>query len=236
MRWVLTLLVAATVATAAVDYGPYAGLLATHVRDGRVDYPALGRDSRLAGWLQTLAEVRFEGEKTEPERLALAINAYNTFVLAGLARQPAATSPVNLPGFFDEQSWPLAGGEVVLDRLLNERIRSASDPRVHAAICQGASGSPVLRSEPYRGETLAAQLDDQVRRFVNQSSLNRVDQEAKKLLLSRVFEWYRIDFEHAGGAAAFVRPYLASTADQDWLAAGDFTIEYLKFDWRLNSR
>lgn len=227
------LLLAAAAPGRAADHDLFDQVLRAYVQDGRVDYPALGGDARFRQYLELLATTRVDDQQTDAEKLALVLNAANAFALETLLAHPEAARVIDIPGFFDEVGHRLGGRETTLDDV-QAVVRAASDPRTGAALCNGAVGAPPLRSEAYVPQLLDAQLTAQARRWVNDPRQVRIDREARRLRVSRVFDWFRVDFEKAGGAAAFIKPLLESAEDQAWLEAGDFGVEYLKYDWTVN--
>lgn len=222
-------------ARAAVDHGAFDALLRQNVRAGLVNYQAFQHNAAFDGYLRTLAAASTDGLSTE-DRLALYINAYNAFVIKGVVDNWPVDQVVKVKGFFDTTKYALTGREVTLDELENQLIRPFGDARVHAALVCGAKSCPPLRSEAYRGDTLGDQLDAQVTVWVNDGSKNQIDKANRKLLVSMTFKWYKEDFESAGGPAGFLRKYLKSADDQQWLAAGDYQLDYLKYDWDLNKQ
>jgi len=221
-------------ARAAVDHAPFDALLRQNVRNGLVDYQGF-QTPAFDGYVRTLASASTEGMSNE-DRLAMYVNAYNAFVIRGVLSNWPVDQVIKIRGFFDTAKYTVAGRDVTLDELENQIIRPFGDARVHAALVCGAKSCPPLRNEAYRGDKLGDQLDDQVTLWVNDRSKNRIDRGDRKLLVSMTFKWYKEDFEAAGGPAGFLRKYLKSADDQKWLAAGDYQLDYLKYDWDLNQQ
>jgi hypothetical protein len=106
-----------------------------------------------------------------------------------------------------------------------------------------------LRNEPYTGDHLFAQLDDQARRFLSNPAKFRIDREAGRVYLSSIFKWFGDDFipqysveaaygHHSKKERAtlhFVSKYL-SKDDADYLAARNYDVEHLDYDWSLNEQ
>lgn len=237
MRQSILLLLLAAAPAAAL---PAAGLdraLSRHVRDGRVDYEALRRDSRdLDAWLSDAAkvpEVAFSGWP-RPERLAFLLNLYNAATLRLiLDHHPVASIRKIGPVWDPNKAWklpvvPAFGRRVTLNQLEHELIRPVfKEPRVHFALVCAAKGCPPLRSEAYDAARLEAQLDDQAKVFLGQRTKNRADAAARTAHLSPIFKWYMEDF---GGSKAAVLRYL-----KPWLAAEEgWAVEWTDYDWSLN--
>jgi len=234
---VLVLLAATIASGAEPGEDAWRTVLTTRVNGaGEVAYRSLAReDGRL------LREALGAMSRVDPARLAsdgaiaFWINAYHATVLAAVAH---GETPETVAGRARMYHWfgqTLAGKRRTLDEMQGILDRYASaDPRVHLAICNGTRAAPRLAAEPYTADQLDAQLAQAARRFVNDPDRNRAG--AGRVELSRVFLWYRGDFEHeAGSVGEFLQP-LASRADlRTALAAHVLQIHYLPFDWRLNA-
>lgn len=236
-------------AAAALDpeHAAWSRLLERHVSEGRVDYAALARvRPELDAYLRSLEAV--DGTRLEAlpsaDQLAFWINAYNGYtVKLVLDHYPLRSirSIGFLPGSaFRRKFIPLeraAGKTLSLDdiehRILRERFR---EPRIHFAIVCASRSCPVLRREAYRGRDLDAQLDDAARTFLRDPSRNRYDHGSRTFLASRIFEWFRGDFE---AAAATLPAYLARFLEDDVaevVRRGDVRVDFLDYDWTLNER
>jgi hypothetical protein len=184
------------------------------------------------------------------QQLAFLINAYNAFTVAlVLTRYPKLKSIKDL-GSFLQSPWKqkffrLLGEERTLDDVEHGLIRAPGvfdDPRIHAAVVCASIGCPMLRNEAFVAERLDAQLDDGLRRFLSDRSRNRFDAGSGTLAVSRIFDWYRADFEqgHQGYTSlmsVFARhaDVLADTpAALAALRAGRARITFLDYDWALN--
>ena len=223
-------------AGADIDHGLLSRALARHVSGGQVDYPAFQTDADFTAYLALLPAVQAADLATDVQRKAFYLNAYNACVIKGVVDHWPVTQVVKVPGFLDRLKYKLAGRELTLDQVENDILRPMGDPRIHAALVNGARSAPQLRAEAYLPAKLDEQLDDQARRWVNDTSRNRVERAAGKLVLSKIFDWYRPDFESVGGAAGFMKQYIANPDLRAWLGGGDYQIEYMRFDWGLNSK
>lgn len=190
------------------------------------------------------------GAWSRPQQLAFLINAYNAFTVELiLTRYPDLKSIKDL-GTLLQNPWKkrffrLLGQERSLDEIEHEMIRAPGvfdDPRIHVAVVCASIGCPMLRNEAFLAERLDAQLDDAMRRFLSDRSRNRFDPATRVLSVSKIFDWYRKDFErgHKGYDSLqtlFARhaEVLAATAPaRDDLRAGRWTLVFLDYDWALN--
>lgn len=243
-------------AAAAFDsaYAAYGALLERHVHwiaDGHasvVDYDGLKRDSRaLDEVLQQLSGVdqaAFDRWQ-RPEQMAFLINAYNAFTLKLILSEYPDLRSIRDLGSLLRSPWKkaffeLLGDTRTLDWIEHEQLRPRyREPRVHFAVNCASIGCPALRPEPYVGDRLDAQLDDQMRRFLGDRTRNRYNAKDGVLHVSRIFDWFDEDFD-AGGQG--VKGWLAahaellgdSPADRERLRGGDFSIDTLSYDWSLN--
>ncbi len=128
-------------------------------------------------------------------------------------------------------------------------INEFGDPRVFFALSHATLSGPPLRSEPYTGEKLNDQLDDQVRRFLTDYRAFRIDREKNVVHISVIFHptWHGNQFlpgfatdkkfkDHPPvirSVLNFITSYVSSQ-DTSFLQTGNYSVEYIKYDWRLN--
>lgn len=227
-------------ATAAWDRA-----LKAHARDGGLDYEGLKADrGDLDAYLASLETVDPEA-LSEPERLALWINAYNAVVASFvLDRYPGIESVKSVDGFFDRQTRRVAGEEVTLDEI--ETRARAIDPRVHFAVVCASTSCPDLRGEAYTGVAVDTQLEEQTRAFLADRDKGlRYDAEENELRLSSIFKWYAGDFTGGstivaffarGGVVEWILPHLADRELARTVERRDPAVRYMDYDWSLNDR
>jgi hypothetical protein len=205
------------------------------VSDGVVDYPALAEAPSFQKFLDQLREARFTERTTREEKLAFWINAYNALAVAGILE---GGSPATLYGrwdFFLRRRHEVAGEAITLLDLERERLLPLGEPRVHFAIVCASASCPALAPEAWRPALLELQLEAAAHRFVNDPARNRFDGKARAAELSELFDWYRADFEAEGGSLeAWLARYVADPDLALSLAAGDFELRFLDWDWSLN--
>jgi hypothetical protein len=248
-----TLVLAALVRPAAagpLDTEPYAHVLERFVAaDGMVRYADLAADSAdLEDYLAGVAAVTSSELEALPEaeRIAFWINAYNAITLKTIIQsypiQAGGLSALRYPsssirqisGAWSNRDWTVAGRKMSLDDIEHETLRKRFDePRIHMALVCAAKGCPPLRTEPYRGDRLDGQLDDQARRYLASPAGLRVEPGGRKVAVSAIFKWFDDDFDSAGGVRAFLTGY-APDAARTALAERKTKITYLDYDWSLN--
>lgn len=229
-----------------VGYELYGQVLQKYVKDGTVAYLALrASPEELDKYLSWLAHTDPDALGTTEERLSFWINAYNAFVLKGvldtLPERPAdmaGYSVKKVKGFFTHRKFVVGGRSYSLDDIENDVLRSMfKDPRVHFSIVCASESCPVLQSKAFRAGDIQSRLDEATKRFFASENRFKIDRENKVVYLSPIFRWFKKDFEQAKGSLYdFIADYLENEEDRAFIKKGDFTIEYLEYDWSLNIR
>ena len=257
----LAFALAASATHAQLDHAHKAwdALLKKHVRyvqegnASRVDYAGFARDrAQLKAVLddyQKVARADFD-RWTKPQQQAFLFNAYNAFTIEKvLTRYPNIKSIRDFGTVFGnpwkDKFFTLFGQPSFLDQVEHEILRKEGlydDPRVHVAVVCASIGCPMLRNEAFTADRLEGQLEDAMRRFMSDRTRNRYNAQAKRLEISKIFDWYGKDFErgHKGfasvkGTAARYADLLADApADRETVKAQAAEVSFLDYDWALN--
>jgi len=228
-----------------LDEALYAKILAQYTRDVpdtarvRVDYTALARSDAWPRLITNLARTSPSTLTSREERLAFWINAYNIlaiqvvldhYPIAGIRDAGNLIRPV-----WKRTAGVVEGRSVSLGWIEHELLRPMGEPRIHAAIVCASVSCPTLDRRPFSAANLDAQLDDAMRRLLTDPDKGlRIDRDGKKLWLSRIFKWFREDFEPQGGVLEAAARY-AAPAERRWLEQHpEARLRYLDYDWRLN--
>lgn len=211
----------------------------------RVDYAGL-RGPGQADWqrlLDSLASADPDALASRNDRLAFWVNAYNILAIDVVLKAYPLES-IRDAGSFFSPVWKRPAGRVggrtlSLDAIEHEIVRPMGDPRTHVALVCASLSCPALLREPWRGESLDAQLDAHLRQWLADPRKGaRLDRGSATLHLSKIFDWFDDDFAAAGGVLAFVTPYLPAD-DRAWLEArrkegGRIRLDHFDYDWSLN--
>ena len=210
-------------------------ILSADVRDGAVDYPAIRRQGRLPSYVALLNRVD-PGRLSAGDRLAFWINAYNAFAVTGILDGYAPETLFGRYRYFIAREYSIGGQPVNLYNLEREiLIAQFHEPRVHFAIVCASASCPKLQSWAYEGQPLDEQLNRVTSEFVNDPLRNRFDRSRKVASLSMIFKWFAKDFEaRSGSILSFVAGYVQDPSLTQDLLAGDYTVEFLEYDWSLN--
>ena len=247
----------------SADYG--AALQEFVNQEGMVNYRGLKTNpQKLQDFGQALAQVRPEDYQgwQDSQKIAFWINAYNALTLKAIIdHYPIQASwfrslkfPQNsirqIPGVWTDLRVPIMGRQMTLDDIEHATLRRQfNEPRIHMALVCAAMGCPPLCNEPFTGENLNQQLNDQTRRFLANPQKFRIARERGRVYLSPIFKWFGQDFVKTYGATErfsrftpneravlnFIQKYLPKE-ERDYLFKGDYAISYLSYDWSLNEQ
>ena len=234
-------------------------LLRKHVRlinDGRasqVNYRGFAEDrAALNAYLQSLSAVTPAqyASWSKPQQYAFLANAYNAFTVEKiLTRYPNLKSIRDFGGVlgnpWKDRFFTLLGKPQHLDGIEHETMRAPGvfdDPRVHVAVNCASIGCPMLNNRAFTVDRLDAQLDNLFTRFMSDRSRNRYNAQTKTVELSRIFDWYREDFDKGHKGFSSVNDVVAKYADQladtaadrAQLRTGQIPVRFLEYDWSLN--
>ncbi len=221
------------------DHAAYAVLLKKILKaDGSVDYARLKRlEPELNLYLVALGEVEL-ATLSRYEQLALLINAYNAFTLKMVIENPGIRSITDVPAArgWTQKAWIINQGAVSIEELEHRLIREEfHDARVHFALCHGAIGSPPLRPEPYTGDRLVDQMNDQARLLMSSPRHMEWIPSRSTLRVSYIFDRYRSDFaDNDRDLARALVHWLPAPVVEALKANNAFRLEYIPYDWRLN--
>lgn len=275
--WIVLLVLLGISAAGALgvdhSHARFDSVLDAFVRDGLVDYAALqatvadGQDDFTA-YLAELAEGD-ESTWSDDEKLAYWINAYNAFTLKLIIdHYPIGTrwfvdllpflriwlpanSILQIPGRWTDVTFDSVRGAITLDAIEHQILRPEfADPRIHAAIVCASIGCPVLRDEAYAGDRVDAQLDDQFAGFLSSGRGAELDADDARIEISKVFDWFREDWDVAppadrprlpaperfgddAGPLRWIHAY-APPPMRERLDSGDWDVGHLDWDWHLN--
>jgi hypothetical protein len=234
----------------AFDHGhaAWSKVLAASVRDGGFDYARLKKDraefDAYLGSLKAVTPAELEGW-TKEQRFAFWINTYNAFCIQKVIDNYPLKSIRKLDGafgitsVFEKAFIPLRAHhpdgkdeDLALNDIEHKILRvQFKDARLHAAINCASASCPPLRNEAFVAERLDAQLEEQMRTFVNDASRNTIDPAKKELALSSIFDWFAEDFERD---AKSVKEYVARYAPDKAEFVRGAKLRHRDYDWDLN--
>lgn len=253
---------------AASFHDKYANILKEFVNDkGMVDYQGLRRKrSEFRAMLQEFNKLdRGEYESwPRDDKIAFWINVYNLqklrIITDNYPIKPSSriltvfyrgtNSIRHIEGKITGHKFLVMDEEFTFPTIEKRFFRSEfDDPRVFFAISSACLSSPPLRNEPYYGNNLSQQLDEQTERFVSSPLAFGIDREKRKVYLSALFQssWYGREFikkfaidrkfkdqsAETRAVLNFITNYI-SKKDVTFLETGNYTIKYMTYDWTIN--
>ncbi|WP_370088822.1 DUF547 domain-containing protein [Ekhidna sp.] len=224
-----------------VSHASYDALLQKHVDDqGLVSYKELKSErQKLKSYLSILESNPPQKSWTRDEKLAYWINAYNAYTLdLILEHYPVASikdigSTIKIP--FVSTAWDIkfiniGDKEYDLNNIEHGIIRKEfEEPRIHFALVCAAISCPKLQNKAYFPETLDAQLTKAAKEFLSNPSKNEI-KSAERATLSKLFNWYRGDFNNNGTLIEYVNQYAPVKLNKD------ANIDWMDYNWALNEQ
>lgn len=201
----------------------------TYVKDGRVDYKSLKENSAKLNELVDLANKISVSESDKATYQAFWINGYNLSVIKGIVANYPIKSPLDKAGFFDKIKHDIGGKKITLNDIENKLLRGnfPKETRFHFVLVCAGLGCPPIISNAYLPNTLENQLQKQTELALNNSNFIRV--KGKKVQLSQLFEWYKVDFTQNGKSEIdFVNRYRKEKINSG------AKVSYYNYNWTLN--
>lgn len=234
---------------------------------GTVDYKRLRRKRlELIALLQEFDKLDPDEYESWPreDKIAFWINVYNlqklNIVADNYPIQPSSriltifyrgtNSIRHIEGKIAEHKFLVMDEEFTFAAVEKRFFRGEfDDPRIFFAISSACLSSPPLRNEPYYGDRLSEQLDEQTQRFLSSPLAFSIDREKQKVYLSALFQpsWYGKEFidkfaidrkfkdqpAQTRAVLNFIANYI-SKEDVAFLETGNYTIKYMTYDWSIN--
>ena len=218
-------------------HADFDALLRANVASGLVFYPGF-ENPRFDAYLKKLAAAQPESWPRN-EKLAFWINAYNACAIRQVLDNARLAQPIDKADFFKEKKFSVAGRTVSLDQIENEIIRPQfNEPLIHFGVVCAARGCPPLLNTAYTADRLMDMLKNNLKSYLGSAAGMRIDRTAGTIHLSRIFEWYRVDF---GNSDDKVIEFIAAHTDSQtaaWIKQHRSTVKlaWIDYDWTMNRR
>ncbi len=214
-------------------------LLQKYVHGNRFDYEGIFNNKKDLQQLfdyVDLLEKQNTASWEKNDALAFWINLYNAATLELVLQNYPLKSIKDIGGLFSSP-WKrevatVAGRKLNLDAIENDVIRKEfGDARIHFAVNCASIGCPPLANYAYSGKQLDAQLNENTKRALNDPNWVKITED--KLWVTKIFDWYKGDFEADAGS---VRKFIAKfrPADQQIILDDSRKIETMDYNWNLN--
>ncbi len=208
-------------------------VLRSSVADGTVNYMRILHDPNFTQYLQDLKSA--PTFRSQAAALSYWINAYNALAIKGILDGRSPRTLLGRFGYFKQAKYQVGGKKINLYDLERKVLVPMGEPRIHFAINCASQSCPKLLAMVYTADTLEQQLDANTRAFINDPTRNQFDREKKIAYVSKIFDWFKQDFnQHSGSVQKYLSRYVADPDIAKDLANEQYKIKYLKYDWRLN--
>ena len=225
-----------------IDHSDWSGLLSQYLKsypDGSLfAYSNVSKKDRakLQGYIGYLTELE-PRDYNRNEQLAYWINLYNALTIELILKHYPVKSITKIGpwykfGPWDESITEVAGTALTLNDIEHRILRPVwQDKRIHYVVNCASIGCPDLAADAYTGATVESMMAVAEKRFIQQEK--GVDFVDGKLALSRIYEWYAIDFGSREALLRHIRENsqlaMAKKIDQ---YSGEILYQY---NWSLNA-
>ncbi len=215
----------------AVDNNLLTTLLKKHVRsNGLVDYKGIKADEVLLNkYIDELNKNYPKDNWTKNEKLSYWINVYNAFTLKlVIDNYPVKTIlEINEGKPWDLSFIRIGDNSFSLNQVENDILRKDfNEPRIHFAINCASISCPNILNRAYEPAILNDQLELVTKAFINDQNRNTIT--SASIQISKIFDWFRNDFEQAGGVISFLNKY------SKFKIQTTPNILYKDYNWNLN--
>jgi len=198
------------------------------VQNGAVDYTGIKQQPEQLNLL--VKEIENYTLTDDKSNYPFYLNAYNVLVINQIIQNYPIDSPMSIDGFFDKNTFNVAGKNISLNHLENEIIRPTyKDARIHFALVCGAVGCPKLANKAFTNDNVQSLLTKNTRKALNNPDFIKYD--GQNLAISKIFDWYKEDF---GGDAAsflkFINEYRENAIPENT------EVGYYEYDWSVNKQ
>ncbi len=203
-----------------------------YVVEGQVKYQTIYQSpSSLNNLVKQLRTYSLEG-KSANVRKAFWINAYNIAVINAVIEHYPISSPKEVEGFFGKEKHKVAGNSLTLDEIEdNKLMKPFQDPRLHFVLVCAAKGCPQIVSYAYQPENLEEQISSKTKKALNDPDFIRLNNAQRKVLLSKIFKWYKKDFTTKQPTVIdYINQYRQEPIPTQ------YSVDYYTYDWDLNAK
>jgi Protein of unknown function, DUF547 len=218
------------------DHSLFTEVLRSSVNEnGLVDYQNIRANKNFYKYLIKISNADISN-LDENEKLAFYINAYNASVIKNVIDNLPISSPMDVEGFFKKKKFICAGEELTLDEIENQKVLKINSVLPHFGLVCAAKSCPKLLDHAYDGKSVLKQLEENAKKYLNDTSQNRLDKENKVLYLSELFKWFKKYFEAEYGSLINTIKEFANESDKIFLEDNEVEIRFLPYNWKLNTQ
>lgn len=200
--------------------------------NGMVDYQSFKKNEALLdGYLVALQKTKPSENWSLNKQKAYWLNTYNAYTIKIILTNYPLKSirDIKIDG---KTAWKIPFIKVgkntyTLDWIEHEILRKKyNDPRIHVGINCASMSCPKLGNFAFSEDNIETALDNLMLEFINNGNKNKISEN--KLELSKIFDWFSIDFKKNGTLIEYINKYASIKVSEK------ASIKYLTYDWRLN--
>lgn len=195
--------------------------------EGKINYKKIREDRfQLDIYIDLLSHNLPTEDWTKEDKLAYWVNAYNAMTIDLIIRNYPVKSIKDIKDPWEQRLWELGDKWYNLNEIEHQILRKMNEPRIHFAIVCASFSCPKLQNEAFTASTLETQLTTATKEFLIDSKLNNITKN--NLKLSKIFKWFKKDFEENGTLIDFLNIYSNVTISENAKKS------YLNYNWDLN--
>jgi hypothetical protein len=169
---------------------------------------------------------------TDNEKKAYWINAYNAFIIKLILDHYPVKSIKEIKD--DMKSWSEMDFIIIKGKNYSLKdieykvlLKDFKDKRILFALCNATKSGPSLLNHAYIPEKLDSLLDNQTKRFINDTYKNNLS--GSKIVISEIFKWNK-DYFGKGNSAIidFINKYANIKLEKN------IKIGHMKYNWNIN--
>ncbi|EDP71322.1 hypothetical protein FBALC1_02522 [Flavobacteriales bacterium ALC-1] len=205
-------------------------LLQKHVtQNGNVDYKGFKSSQKdLLGYISVLKKMYLKLDSlSKNEKLAYWINTYNALTIDLIIRNYPLKSIKEIKDPWDQRLWKFGDKWQNLNDIEHKILRKMNEPRIHFAIVCASESCPKLLNEAFTSENLEEQLSRVTKGFLSDTSKNELSKNNIKL--SKIFKWFKKDFEKNGSLIDFLNGY------SEVVISNKAKKSFKDYNWDLNN-
>lgn len=167
---------------------------------GRIAYKDIKKNemSRLKRQyrkINNISEQLFnQHNKNDLSKLSFYINLYNFITIYEVVNNYPVNSIKDINGVWKKKH-RVVGLNISLDELEHDLIRPFKKPECHFALICAAYSCPPIQKLVYNENNIRNQFKKISEIFYQNPLTFQIDEEAKELFVSQIFNWYTIDFQ-----------------------------------------